>query len=72
MRVLICGDRNWTDRPRSTHTSAVCLLAVSVAVRRSAWGCFFAGQYAREHGFKVIEGSSADWKQYGRAAGPIG
>ena len=70
MRVLICGDRNWTDKetiqkyiptlpPSSVVIQGMCIGADKIARR-----------YAILHDFEVLD-FPADWNKYGRAAGPI-
>lgn len=76
MRVLVCGDRNWKDRDliareidkvrRSCRDGE--LLSI---VEGEADG---ADKMARQYGISVgilVIGVHADWKTYGRAAGPI-
>lgn len=70
MRLLICGDRNWTrfdliwervkELPKDT-----------VIIEGDARGADkYAGTAARKEGLK-LEVYPADWELYGRAAGPI-
>lgn len=73
-RILICGDRNWTDRD---------FIARGLAGFREAWGpglmlCHggargvdrIAGEEAEKLGIPVTE-YRAEWERYGKAAGPI-
>lgn len=70
MRVLICGDRNWTDYSRIFRFVAS-LPTGSIIIEGAARGAdFMAGQAAREVGFQVLE-FPANWAKFGRAAGPI-
>lgn len=70
MRVLVCGDRNWTEYK--------CILARLQSLPPDTvvihGGCRGADQLARQAaqalGFQTIE-FPARWKRYGRAAGPI-
>jgi hypothetical protein len=73
MRVLICGDRNWTDR--EAIRAWLCKLqdeGYNVLIEGGANGADrIAEQEARlVGGFEVLE-FPADWGKFGRAAGPI-
>jgi hypothetical protein len=70
MRVLICGDRNWTDRRRIGWYLNT-LPVGSVVIHGNAPGVDrIAAELARELGFEVIA-FPAQWWRYGRAAGPL-
>jgi YspA, cpYpsA-related SLOG family len=70
MRVLICGDRNWTDR-RRIRWYLKTLPVGSVIIHGNAPGADrIAGELASELGFEVIA-FPAQWWRYGRAAGPL-
>ena len=74
MRVLVCGGRNFADhRKFSIRMDAVneqygplqCVIEGGASgADRMAW------RWATKH-FLPIETYSADWKNHGRAAGPI-
>jgi hypothetical protein len=70
MRILICGDRRWTDKA-ALDAYVAQLPADAVVITGGARGAdtmaFFA---ATARGMKTIV-FVADWKRYGRAAGPI-
>lgn len=69
MRVLICGSREWTDR--DAIKKEVLRLKPSVIIEGGARG---ADTLAREVGVELgilVRTFLADWKTYGRAAGPI-
>lgn len=70
MRVLICGSRDWTDRA----TIRECLEGYgpgTVVLEGEARGAdTLAREIAEELGFAVLA-FPADWKRFGRAAGPI-
>lgn len=73
MRVLICGDRGWTDYSlilsvlSAIHTAT----PVEVVIEGEANGADKLGRRAAEQlGIPVLP-FPADWKQFGRAAGPI-
>ncbi|KKN86896.1 hypothetical protein LCGC14_0264590 [marine sediment metagenome] len=70
MRILICGDRNWTDR-EAIWEYLDSIPAGSVIIEGDARGADrIAGDIAAEMGFEV-EVYPAQWDRYGRAAGPI-
>lgn len=78
MRVLICGDRNWTDvgMIRSVLLALSYRIAVEgngplVIIEGEAKGADrIAREQAEYHGI-AVERYPADWKRYGRGAGPI-
>ena len=73
MRILVCGDRSWRDAQR-IHTVIWGLWAEEtdlVVVHGGAAGAdTCAAESAKSLGIPCEE-FKADWKQYGRAAGPI-
>lgn len=69
-RVLVCGDRNWTD-VKKIRERLVSFSKDTVVIHGGARGAdTIAGVIAHELGIKVLE-FRADWTHYGRAAGPI-
>jgi len=70
MRVLICGDRNFTDKQRiCKYVSG--LPIGTVIIHGNARGAdTLAKECAEEMGYEVIS-FPALWDKYGRAAGPI-
>lgn len=79
MRVLICGDRNWTDVRRIGNFLIELTRANTpqyrghdiTIIHGAARGAdTIAGVLAEWMGLKV-EAYPADWEQYKRAAGPI-
>ena len=73
MRVLICGDRNWNDidRVREVVKEMHGKSFIDVVIEGEAPGADTHGAIiANELGIPV-EKYPADWKKYGRAAGPI-
>jgi hypothetical protein len=73
MRVLICGDRNWT-----ACESIVTALAslheregVTCVIEGEARGADVQGRLAAEGLGIPVERYPANWHKYGRAAGPI-
>lgn len=71
--VLLCGDRNWTNKeiikrellPLKTYNPNI------VIITGACRGADLLGEeVANELGFQ-IRSYPADWKQYGKGAGPI-
>ena len=71
MRLLVCGDRNWTDkRPIEAYLSTF-IPGTTVVIHGGARGAdTIAGEVATQMGM-TVEQYPADWAQYGRAAGPV-
>jgi len=70
MRVLICGSRSWTDR-KAIRDFLLTLPKSSVVIEGEASGVdTIAREEAEKLGIEVLK-FPADWKRYGRAAGPI-
>ena len=75
MLVLVCGDRNWTDRAAIVRevqkVAAQHVDSVITIMHGAARGAdTIAGQVAKSLGLPVLV-FSANWDLYGRAAGPI-
>src|SRR6185295_126387 len=72
MKILICGDRNWTNKYLIMITLAdLPIQSTDVIIHGNARGADRLGaECALELKLAVVS-ISADWKQYGRAAGPI-
>ena len=69
MRLLICGDRNWTDEDLIRRK--IIEFAPTVVIEGEARGAdSIAAKVARELGI-AVEGYPAKWELYGRGAGPI-
>jgi len=69
VRVLFCGDRDWTD-PRPIRL-AFDQREVTVCIVGGARGAdTLAEDEARDRGI-TVERYDAEWEKYGRAAGPI-
>jgi SLOG family YspA-like protein len=69
-RLLICGARDWTDRFIVDMVLAN-YPPGTVVIHGAARGAdTIAGELGKAMGFEV-EPYPADWKKYGRAAGPI-
>ena len=70
MRVLVCGDRNWTDKSL-IHEHLSSITNLELVIEGAARGADrLAGQVASEMGVPVQE-FPADWDTFGKAAGPI-
>jgi len=79
MRVLVCGDRNWTNYKRICQVLAT--LDIDTIIHGNADGVDkLAGRYALEHHIKIDKppteaypfgGYPAAWGTFGKAAGPI-
>jgi ABC-type sugar transport system substrate-binding protein len=69
MRVLICGDRNWTNRARILRALAKLPPGTEVIHGAARGADQIAGEEAQKLGFRVFA-FPADWSK-GRAAGPI-
>jgi len=74
MRLLVCGSRTWTDRPRlrevldqvvTEHSDGQVVTVIEGDARGADR---LAGQLARERGWR-LERYPADWSGEGRAAG---
>jgi hypothetical protein len=69
-RVLICGDRNWSDRRmvrnfvNDLEPNTIVITGMASGADTDAWIC------AGDRELQVLE-FPAKWKEYGRAAGPI-
>ena len=74
MRVLVCGDRNWKN-VNIIERELRKLPAHTMVIHGAARGADTLGKFVAERiGFKVIndgKGFPADWKRYGKGAGPI-
>jgi len=69
-KILICGSRNWTNY-WSIYDVISKLDKDSIIIHGAAKGAdTIAGVIANKLGLQVVP-VPADWKKYGRAAGPI-
>lgn len=70
MLVLVCGDRNWTDRKKVADRLAI-LPQDTIVIHGACRGADqIAGEEAKKLGFIVHE-FPADWSKYGKMAGPV-
>jgi len=70
MKVLICGDRNWTD----VHSIAQEIMKLSIStviIEGEAKGADTIAAVIGAYLGYEIERYPADWNKYQRAAGPI-
>lgn len=69
MRIVVCGDRNWTDK--SVIKRFIEAYGATVVIHGGCRGADqLAGEVARELKLTVLE-MPAEWSKYGLAAGPI-
>ncbi len=73
MRILICGDRNWTDRIEvmrqlMIHTGFSFDVTI---IEGEARGADVLGKHAAIVMGMAVEGYPADWHKYGKRAGII-
>lgn len=70
MKVLVCGDRNWTNKSK-IREELEALHNVNLIIHGAARGAdTLAGKAAKELNILVIE-YPAEWSKYGKAAGII-
>jgi len=69
MRVLICGDRYWTDYPLICKW--ISSLPISVIIEGEAKGADRLARIAATVLHISVEQYPADWKTQGKNAGPI-
>ncbi len=70
MRILICGDRNWSDR-KVIEQVIISFPPETIIIHGGCRGAdLIAACWAKVYGLDVIE-FPADWKKHGKAAGPI-
>ena len=71
MKVLVCGDRNWTNRQLIERELRRFDPKTTIIIHGAARGAdTIAGEIATSLGFQVMP-FPADWDRLGRAAGPI-
>lgn len=74
MRILVCGDRDWTNR--ELIAEVLVSIPFDTLIEGEARGAdMLAREVAEEFSYSVEAGSilpfPADWNKYGKAAGPI-
>jgi len=71
MKILICGDRNWSNREVIKRELSKILGTNHVVIHGGANGADkLAGEVAKGLGFKVVV-FPADWEKYGKVAGML-
>jgi hypothetical protein len=71
MRILVTGDREWTDEARVEELLTDTLFEGDTLIHGAARGAdTLAGEVAKRFG-NEIEAYPADWKTYGKAAGVL-
>ena len=70
MKVLVCGDRNWTWRALMEEHMGKLPKGTTIVHGGARGADTLAGEIGRGLGFEVIV-VSAQWEAFGRAAGPI-
>lgn len=69
MRILFCGDRNWSHY--KTIVDVMLELRPTLVIEGEAAGADSMAREAAEDYLIAVLPFPADWKKYGRAAGPI-
>lgn len=70
MKVIICGDRNWTDY-KMIEAFIVTLPKDTIIIEGDCKETDqLSGLIGKKYGYEVIS-VPAEWKKYGRKAGPI-
>lgn len=70
MKVLVCGDRFWTNKA-VIRERLFKLPRITTVITGGCYGAdYIADQFARELDYTRII-MPADWKSHGKAAGPI-
>lgn len=70
MRILVCGDRNWTNKQAILRELKDFPKDTTVIHGAARGADTIGGIVAKELGFK-IEAFPANWRKYGKRAGPI-
>jgi hypothetical protein len=68
--ILVCGDRNWTSRKAIRDRLMVCPKYTTILEGGCRGADLLSRAVAEELGLEVIE-MPANWKLYGKSAGPI-
>ncbi len=70
MRVIVCGGRNYAKREFMAEVIRGLAPETTVVHGAAPGADTLAGELAKERGLAVEE-HPADWKKYGRSAGPL-
>ena len=74
MKILACGDREWTDRGKIGQLWTLYSVQAGWQVTLIHGDCRGADRLAGEEGYKQgwrVIACPADWEKHGRAAGPV-
>lgn len=69
MKILVCGDRNWTDREMVRNRLAMFSEGTTIIAGGCRGADTIAEEVAAELGF-IIRVFPANWGKYGKGAGP--
>ena len=71
-KVLICGDRNWTDHDLiHSWLDKLCDCGINTVIEGEARGADIIAREEAEGMNMTVLPFPAEWKRYGRGAGPI-
>lgn len=70
MKVLVCGDRNWTDQAAIYKRLALLDMSTTIIHGAARGADRIAGDAAERLGLPVIA-VPAEWELHGKSAGPI-
>lgn len=71
MKVIICGDRNWTDKDMIKKYIKILPKGTLIIQGECRGADLLAKQSAKELGYPVTECYRANWELHGLEAGPI-
>lgn len=70
MKIIVCGDRGWTDKEKIRQRLALLPKDCIIIEGEQRGADLLAREVAEELGMKV-DPHPADWKKYGNKAGPL-
>ena len=70
LKILVCGDRDWTNVQRIREILATYSTDITIIEGEARGADSIARDISTELGFTVVK-CPADWSKYGRSAGPI-
>jgi len=70
VRVIVCGSRRWRDRDAISNRLFDLAVGSTIVHGNAAGADKIAHQEAQKLGM-LVEPHPADWKRYGKGAGPI-
>lgn len=71
MKILVCGDRNFTDQDLMDDTLAFFRTDIDEIIEGEARGADTLARIAAEKYSIPVRKFPADWDKYGKGAGPI-